>query len=111
MLNPTGAQSLTRLNVLTSSAATNAISVIDNAIQQVSASRSNLGAIENRLDKTINNLTNIVTNTSASRSRILDTDYGVETTNLARTQIIQQAATAMLAQANQSAQGVLALLK
>lgn len=111
MLNPTGAQSLTRLNVLTSSAATNAIAVIDNAIQQVSASRSNLGAIENRLDKTINNLTNIVTNTSASRSRILDTDYGVETTNLARTQIIQQAATAMLAQANQSAQGVLALLK
>jgi len=111
MLNPTGAQSLTRLNVLTSSAATNAIAVIDNAIQQVGASRSNLGAIENRLDKTINNLTNIVTNTSASRSRILDTDYGVETTNLARAQIIQQAATAMLAQANQSAQSVLALLK
>jgi flagellin len=59
----------------------------------------------------VNNLTNIVTNTAAAKSRIMDTDYATETTGLARSQIIQQAATAMLAQANQSSQSVLALLK
>jgi flagellin len=67
--------------------------------------------MENRLVSTVNNLSNIVTNTEASRSRILDTDYAKETTNLAKSQIIQQAATAMLAQANQQPQGVLALLR
>jgi len=63
------------------------------------------------LEHTINNLTNIVTNTQASRSRIMDTDYAAETTELARSQIIQQAATAMLAQANQQPQSVLSLLQ
>jgi flagellin len=63
------------------------------------------------LEYTVSNMTNISTNTSASRSRIEDTDYGVETANLAKAQIIQQAATAMLAQANQSAQSVLSLLQ
>jgi flagellin len=77
----------------------------------VNNERSKLGAVENRLTHTIDNLTNVVTNTAASRSRIVDTDYATETTELARSQIIQQAATAMLAQANQSAQGVLSLLK
>ena len=77
----------------------------------VAAERSNLGAIQNRLTHTIDNLTNIVTNTEASQSKILDADYAKETTELTRTQIIQQAATAMLAQANQSAQIVLELLR
>jgi flagellin len=110
-ITPAGTSSLTSLNNLTTDSSTKAIALIDKAIEQVNKERGNLGAIQNRLDKTVNNLTNIVTNTEASKSRILDTDYGVETTKLARAQIIQQAATAMLAQANQSAQGVLALLK
>ena len=73
--------------------------------------RSQLGAYQNRLIATVNNLTNVVTNTEQSKSRIMDTDYSKETTNLAKSQIIQQAATAMLAQANQAPQIVLALLK
>ncbi len=103
--------SLQGLNVSSQSAATQAISVIDNAIESVSASRSKLGAMQNRLNNTVNNLTNVVTNTSASRSRIQDTDYAQETTKLAKAQIIQQAATAMLAQANQQPQSVLSLLQ
>ena len=103
--------SLEGLNVSTANAATQAIGTIDNAIEKVSAYRSKLGAMENRLISTVSNLTNIVTNTEASKSRILDTDYAKETTNLAKAQIIQQAATAMLAQANQQPQGVLALLR
>ncbi len=103
--------SMTGLNVGSASAATKAISTIDNAIEKISSSRSKLGAMENRLVSTINNLSNVVTNTDASKSRIMDTDYSKETTALAKSQIIQQAATAMLAQANQSAQSVLSLLK
>jgi flagellin len=83
----------------------------DNAIEYVSSQRASLGAIQNRVDHTVNNLTNISTNTEASRSRIMDADYGAESANLAKSQIIQQAATAMLAQANQSAQSVLSLLQ
>ena len=99
------------VDVLTASNATNAIEVLDAALNDVSVERANLGAIQSRLDHTINNLTNISTNTSASRSRIMDADYGAESANLAKAQIIQQAATAMLAQANQSAQSVLSLLQ
>ena len=73
--------------------------------------RSEMGAVQNRLEYTITNLSNISTNTSAARSRIMDTDYAKETSSLAKAQIISQAATAMLAQANQSGQSVLALLK
>jgi len=104
-------QAVSGLGVLSASAATKAISVIDNALETVNKSRSYLGAMQNRLNNTINNLDNIVTNTEASKSRILDTDYAKETTELARSQIIAQAATAMLAQANQAPQSVLALLK
>lgn len=103
--------SMTGLNVSTASAATAAISTIDNALEKVSSMRSRLGAMENRLNNTVNNLSNIVTNTQASRSRIQDTDYASETTALAKAQIISQAATAMLAQANQQPQSVLSLLK
>jgi flagellin len=77
----------------------------------VQAERSNLGAVQNRLTHTIDNLSNIVTSTGSAQSRIRDTDYAKETSELARTQIIQQAATAMLAQANQQPQLVLQLLQ
>ena len=104
-------KSLTGLNVSTAASATEAIKTIDNAIEKVSSYRSKLGAMENRLNATVNNLSNVVTNTAASRSRIQDTDYASETTALAKAQIISQAATAMLAQANQQPQSVLSLLK
>jgi flagellin len=97
--------------VLTTASANSSLASIDNSIEYISKQRSLLGAIQNRLEHTVNNLTNIVTNTEASRSAILDADYSKETTALAKSQILTQAATAMLAQANQSAQGVLSLLK
>lgn len=110
-LGSAGGTNMEGLNVGSASSATKAIGTIDNAIEKISSSRSKLGAMENRLVSTINNLSNVVTNTDASKSRIMDTDYSKETTALAKSQIIQQAATAMLAQANQSAQSVLSLLK
>jgi flagellin len=88
-----------------------AITALDAAMKTVSMSQAQLGAYQNRLDSAIANLTEGSTNMNASRSRVLDTDYAKESTNLAKAQIISQAATAMLAQANQSAQSVLALLK
>jgi flagellin len=99
------------LDVSTQSGAMVAISAIDSAINQVSLQQSRAGAYQNRLDAVVNNLTESNQNMSASRSRILDTDYAQETTSLAKSQIISQAATAMLAQANQAGQSVLALLK
>ena len=77
----------------------------------MNSQRASFGASINRLEHASDNLANVSQNTSASRSRVLDADYASETTELARTQIIQQAATAMLSQANQQAQSVLALLK
>jgi len=106
-----GSSSVAQISLSTVAGASNALTVIDSALEYVNAERSKLGAVENRMTHTINNLTNIVTNTQASRSRILDTDYAAETTELARSQIIQQAATAMLAQANQQPQAVLSLLQ
>jgi flagellin len=88
-----------------------ALTVLDKAINTVTDSRASMGAYQNRLTASVANLETTSMNMQASRSRILDTDYAKETTNLAKAQIIQQAATAMLAQANQSAQSVLALLK
>ena len=88
-----------------------ALSILDAAIDTVTNSRANLGAYQNRFEAAISNLETTSTNLQASRSRILDTDYAKETTMLAKSQIVQQAATAMLAQANQSSQSVLALLK
>ena len=88
-----------------------ALNVLDKAINTVTDSRASMGAYQNRLTASVANLETTSMNLQASRSRILDTDYAKETTKLAKSQIIQQAATAMLAQANQSAQSVLALLK
>ncbi len=105
------ANRLSTIAVDTIANANAATTSIDNAIEYVNSQRASLGAIQNRLDHTVSNLTNIATNTEASRSRIMDADYGVESASLARAQIVQQAATAMLAQANQSAQSVLSLLQ
>jgi flagellin len=88
-----------------------AITALDAAMKSVSMSQAQLGAFQNRLESVISNLTEADQNMTASRSRVLDTDYAKESTNLAKSQIVSQAATAMLAQANQSAQSVLALLK
>ena len=91
--------------------ATQAISVLDQAIQEVNDTRARMGASMSRLEYAADNLQNVSQNSSAARSRVLDADYASETTELARTQIIQQAGTAMLSQANQMQQSVLALLK
>ena len=99
------------MNIATTSGAANAIRTIDGAINKINTARADLGAIYNRLDNTISNLTNISTNVAASQSRIQDADFAAESTNHAKAQILQQAATAMLAQANASKQGVLSLLQ
>jgi flagellin len=88
-----------------------AITAIDHAINDVAASQARSGAFQNRLDAAVSILAEQSENTQAARSRILDTDYAQETTALAKAQIVQQAATAMLAQANQQQQSVLALLQ
>ena len=89
----------------------NALIYIDLAMGQINKQRSELGAVSNRLNHTINNLTNISTNLSAARGGIEDADFALETTELAKNQILQQASTAMLAQANASKQNVLGLLR
>ena len=99
------------VDISTASGASSAIAALDDAIALVDDFRSDLGAKINRLTHAVDNLTNVAQTTSAARSRVLDTDYAAESTELARTQIIAQAATAMLAQANQQPQSVLALLK
>ncbi|MBD9355073.1 flagellin domain-containing protein [Methylomonas albis] len=88
-----------------------AISAIDSAIKKIDTFRSTLGAIQNRFTTSVANLQSSIENQSAARSRILDTDFATETSNLSKTQILQQAGTAMLAQANQSGQSVLSLLR
>ena len=105
-LNAVGA-----INIGTVAGAESALDVIDGAINKINDQRSSLGAVSNRLDKTINNLTNIVENTTESRSHINDADFAAETTNLTKAQILNQAATSMLAQANASKQSILALLQ
>ena len=99
------------VSVATSAGAIDAITKLDTAIQTVNTQRATLGAVSNRLDSTVNNLTNISSNLQAGRGRIEDADFAAETTNLAKTQILQQASTAMLAQANASKQNVLSLLQ
>ena len=102
---------INQVDVSTVSGANQAIVAIDAAIETISKSQANSGALNNRMDYIVANLSEASQNMSASRSRILDTDYAIETTSLARQQIISQAATAMLAQANQQPQSVLSLLK
>lgn len=98
------------ISIATSGSADEAMGVIDAALQQISDTRSNLGAVENRLSHTVSNLSNVVENTAAAQSRIQDADFALEAAALARAQILQQAGTAMLAQANAAPQNVLSLL-
>jgi flagellin len=98
-------------NLSSADSSTSAMSVINTAIATVDAYRGSLGAVANRLDHTVSNLMNRVENQGAANSRIVDADYAVESANLAKAQVLQQAGTAMLAQANASGQGVLSLLK
>lgn len=95
----------------TAEGARNALNVVDVALEEINAIRADLGAINNRLDFTISNLSNVVENTSASRSRILDADFAAESAALSRAQVLQQASQAILAQANARPQQVLQLLQ
>lgn len=99
------------VDLTTAAGASTALGLLDTAIDTVSTERSNLGAQQNRLETTINNLSSTAINLSDSKSRIEDADFSAESTKLASAQILSQASTAMLAQANQSQQGVLSLLQ
>ncbi|MFT5994566.1 MAG: flagellin, partial [Glaciecola sp.] len=99
------------LSVSTPIAASAALDAIDAAIEIVDDKRADLGAIQNRFQSTIRNLSNISENVSAARGRIRDTDFAAETSNLTRLQIIQQASTTILSQANQRPQAALSLLQ
>ena len=107
----TAGAGVSTVDLTTATGSQTALSTLDKAINTITDARAAMGAYQNRLNASISNLETSSMNLQASRSRILDTDYAKETTNLAKSQIIQQAATAMLAQANQSAQSVLSLLK
>ena len=99
------------VSVATAAGATGALQTIDDAITIVAEERAKLGAGQNRLNSAVENLTSRVTNLDESKSRIEDADFSVESTNLAAAGILAQASTAMLAQANQSSQGVMNLLR
>jgi flagellin len=103
--------SIASVSIDTQANAQSAIKVIDNALNTINDTRANLGAINNRLDFTVSNLSSISEKTTAARSRIVDADFAAETANLSRATVLQQAATAMLAQANQRPQNVLSLLR
>jgi flagellin len=98
------------VSIATQAGASAAMAVIDGALDKISAARGTMGAAQNRLESTVNNLTTTATNLSDAKSRIEDADFSTETTALAKAQILNQASTAMLAQANQSQQGVMKLL-
>ena len=101
----------TQSSIATAALAATAITALDVALTNLNTQRSTIGATVNRLTRAVDNLTNVAQNTSDSRSKVEDTDYAAATSELARTQIIAQAATAILAQANQQPQSVLSLLK
>jgi flagellin len=99
------------IDISTVAGSTRALKIVDAALASVDGQRANFGALQSRFESTISNLGSSVENLSASRSRIQDADFASETANLSRSQILQQAGTAMVAQANQLPQGVLALLR
>ena len=103
--------SISSINVLTATSATNALDAIDGALETINNSRAALGAYQNRFTSVVSSLQTTTENLSASRGRITDADFAKETANLSRAQVLQQAGTAMLSQANQSSQGVLSLLR
>ena len=103
--------SVANINISTAKGAQQAIEVIDKALDQINSTRGDLGAAANRLDFTVSNLSNVAENVSEARSRIEDADFAQESANLSRAQVLQQAGTAMLAQANAAPQQVLSLLQ
>jgi flagellin len=109
--NASALSSVASISVGTQTGANAAIDVIDAALQSINTQRASLGAIQNRVQNTISNLQTTSENVSAARSRIQDADFAMETANLTRAQILQQAGTAMLAQANSLPQNVLSLLR
>ncbi len=102
---------LANISIATLAGASTALTAIDSAINAIDAKRADLGAIQNRFQSTIRNLSNIVENVSSARSRIRDTDFAKETAELTRAQILQQASTTILAQSNQRPQSALSLLQ
>lgn len=104
-------QSVATLDVSTVDSATRSLSTVDGALAAISSQRAQFGALQSRFEAAITNLQTSSENLSASRSRIMDADFALETANLSRTQILQSAGTAMVAQANQLPQSVLALLR
>jgi len=106
-----GGGSVTSIDISTAAGAQKSIAILDRAIDQVNDARAGLGAANNRLEFTVNNLANVSEKTAASRSRIVDADFAAETAALSRAQVLQQAATAMLAQANARPEQVLSLLR
>lgn len=107
----TTASTIANMNVLTATSALKALDTIDGALQTINSSRAALGAVQNRFSSVVANQQTTIENLSASRGRIQDADFAKETANLSRAQVLQQAGTAMLSQANQSTQGVLSLLR
>ena len=105
------AEAADQIDLSTASAASRALAKLDSALNSIASARASLGASQNRLSVTVDNISSTVTNLTEARSRIEDVDFSAETTNLAKAQILSQASTAMLAQANQSQQGVLSLLR
>lgn len=102
---------VSQIDITTADGAQKGVLVIDQALKEIDAQRADLGAVQNRFENTISNLQNISENASAARSRIRDTDFAAETSELTKNQILQQAGTAILAQANQLPQAVLSLLQ
>ena len=109
--NPLVVEASTKVDGVAADYALSAINYIDNAIAAIDTERSNLGSTQNRFTTTIANLQSGVENQSAAKSRIVDADFAVETANFAKAQILQQAGAAMLAQANQTGQTVMTLLR
>jgi len=109
--NTSDLTSVAEIDLSTLEGAADALKVIDVALQKISQSRSDLGAVSNRLDSTISNLTNITVNVEAARSGVMDADFAKESSNMAKAKILSQAATSMLAQANKTSENVLSLLR
>ncbi len=109
-VNSDGALYASNIDISTAVGSSNALAIIDNALGEINESRADLGALQNRFGHTISNLANIQENVSASRSRIQDTDFATETANMTKNQILQQAGTSILSQANQLPQAALSLL-
>ena len=108
--NASTAIAVSTVDLGTQDGAQSALDIIDGALAQIDSQRATLGAVQNRFGHTISNLANIQENVSASRSRIQDTDFAVETANMTKNQILQQAGTSILAQSNQLPQAALSLL-